>query len=92
MKKAEIIQRLVSEHGAPSKAAAERQLEQVLECITHGLQSDEKVEIHGFGTFGVRERAARRGRNPQTGEQITIPASRKASFKAAKKLNDAIAR
>lgn len=91
MNKADIIQRLVSEHGAPSKAAAERQLNEVLECVKHGLQTDGKVEIFGFGTFGIKERAARKGRNPQTGEQIDIPASRKASFKPAKRLNDAIA-
>ena len=73
-----------------SKAEAGRALEAVLGAITSTLQSGEKVTIPGFGTFEVRHRNARMGRNPQTGESIQIKASNTPGFKAGKALKDAL--
>lgn len=58
--------------------------------LTEGLLEGEGVQLAGFGTFLIRERAERTGRNPQTGEEITIPASKQVTFKAAKALKDAV--
>lgn len=73
-----------------SKAAAGRAVATVLSGVQAGLQADGEVQLVGFGTFSIKERAARPGRNPQTGAVITIAASRKASFKAGKALNEAV--
>jgi DNA-binding protein HU-beta len=62
----------------------------VLDTITTALASEEKVQILGFGTFEVRERSARTGRNPQTGEEMQIAASKVPAFKAGKELKDAV--
>jgi DNA-binding protein HU-beta len=62
----------------------------VLDTITTALASEEKVQILGFGTFEVRERSARTGRNPQTGEEMQIVASKVPAFKAGKELKDAV--
>lgn len=61
-----------------------------METITISLKNGEKVEILGFGAFSVSERAARKGRNPQTGEEIEIAASKAPTFKAGKNLKDAV--
>ena len=61
-----------------------------METITTSLKNGEKVEILGFGAFSVSERAARKGRNPQTGEEIEIAASKAPTFKAGKNLKDAV--
>ena len=61
-----------------------------METITTSLENGEKVEILGFGAFSVSERAARKGRNPQTGEEIEIAASKAPTFKAGKNLKDAV--
>lgn len=58
--------------------------------IQTSLKDGEKVQVIGFGNFEVRERAARKGRNPQTGEEITIAASKSPAFKAGKQLKDAV--
>lgn len=73
-----------------SKAAAARAVDAVLESITGALKSGDQVTIPGFGTFLVRERAARQGRNPQTGEMMEIKAAKVPSFKAGKGLKDAV--
>ncbi len=73
-----------------TKTAAERALEVVLEGIQTGLKKDKSVQLVGFGSFGVRERKARTGRNPQTGEQIKIKASKTVGFKCGKALKDAM--
>ncbi|MES5930146.1 HU family DNA-binding protein [Bacillus cereus group sp. MG9] len=62
----------------------------VLDAITSTLANEEKVQILGFGTFEVRERAARTGRNPQTGEEMQIAASKVPAFKAGKELKAAV--
>lgn len=65
-------------------------MEAVFDSITETLSNDEKVQIIGFGTFEVRERAARKGRNPQTGDEIEIPASKVPAFKAGKALKESV--
>ena len=73
-----------------TKAQAGRALDAVLESVTETLKKGEKVTLIGFGTFETRERAARTGRNPQTGKEIHIAASTTPAFKAGKKLKDAL--
>ncbi len=73
-----------------SKAAAGRALEGLLDAIQEALMNGDQVTLVGFGTFLVQERAARTGRNPQTGEKIEILATRAPKFKAGKVLRDAI--
>ena len=73
-----------------SKAAAARAVDSVIDSITKALRSGDQVTIPGFGTFLVRERAARQGRNPQTGEMMQIKAAKVPSFKAGKGLKDAV--
>ena len=89
MNKAELITRMAEVEGTTKKAAGE-QLDAVVAVITEVLTKGEEVKIPGFGTFSVSERAARTGRNPQTGAEIQIAASKAPKFKAAKNLKDKI--
>lgn len=73
-----------------SKAHAERAVNAVLEGIKSGLQEEKLVQLVGFGTFQVKQRKARTGRNPQTGEPIQIAASQTVGFKAGTGLKDAL--
>jgi DNA-binding protein HU-beta len=73
-----------------SKADAARAVDAMIEVITKALKKKDTVTLVGFGTFSVRERAARTGRNPQTKEPIKIKASRNPTFKAGKALKDAV--
>lgn len=73
-----------------TKEAAERAFDAVVESITGALQKGESVAIVNFGTFEVRRRAARQGRNPQTGETLNIPASTAPAFKPGKAFRDAV--
>ncbi len=73
-----------------SKAAAGRALDSFIEAVTDSLKDDDQVALVGFGTFSVRERAARSGRNPQTGETIEIAAANIPAFKPGKALKDAV--
>ncbi len=73
-----------------TKAAAGKALDGMVDAIVDALKKGENVSLVGFGTFAVRERAARTGRNPKTGEEITIEASRVPAFKAGKALKDAV--
>jgi DNA-binding protein HU-beta len=73
-----------------SKAAAGRVLDAIIESVTDALKQGEEVALVGFGTFTVRERAARTGRNPQTGEEIAIPAAKVPGFRAGKALKDSV--
>ena len=80
----------VAECADISKAAAARSVDTVLEVITESLKKGNAVTLVGFGTFNVRRREARTGRNPRTGEPIQIKASNLAVFKAGKGLKDAL--
>ena len=73
-----------------SKKDAEAALKAVIDVVTAEMKKGEKVQLVGFGTFEVSERAAREGRNPQTGETMTIAASKSPKFKAGKALKDAV--
>ena len=89
MNKAELID-AVADAADISKAAATRAVDTVIDQITNTLKSGNQVTLVGFGTFSVKDRAARTGRNPRTGEPIDIPASKNPSFKAGKALKDAV--
>ena len=84
MNKQELIDAMLAnkEAGFESKAAAGRALEAVLDGIAAGIKKDGNVQLIGFGTFAVKARAARTGRNPQTGATIKIKASKTVGFKA----------
>jgi len=73
-----------------TKAAAGRALDAMIDGITDSLKGGDSVVLVGFGTFSVRDRAARVGRNPQTGEEIQIKAAKVPAFKAGKALKDAV--
>ncbi|SCZ63616.1 HU family DNA-binding protein [Thiohalomonas denitrificans] len=89
MNKSELIDAVAA--GADiSKAAAGRAVDAMFDAVTGALKNGEQVNLVGFGTFLVRERAARTGRNPRTGESIEIAASKMPSFKAGKALKDAV--
>jgi DNA-binding protein HU-beta len=89
MTKAELVSS-VAERSGLSKKDAGAALEAVLDSITGALAAGGKVQLVGFGTFEVRQRAARTGRNPQTGEDITIAARTVPVFKPGKALKDAV--
>ena len=89
MTKSELADRVAAKAGV-SKASAGDFLDAALSAISESLARGESVSISGFGTFSVKERAAREGRNPRTGEAITIAASKVPSFKAGKGLRDAL--
>ncbi|MEY8738437.1 HU family DNA-binding protein [Bacillales bacterium AN1005] len=89
MNKTDLIN-AVAESSELSKKDSTKVVDSVMETITTALKNGDKVEIIGFGAFSVSERAARKGRNPQTGEEIEIAASKVPSFKAGKKLKDAV--
>ena len=80
----------VAEATGSSKADANRAVDAVIDCIKGSLASGKSVGLIGFGTFEVRERAAREGRNPQTGATINIAAKKVPAFKAGKGLRDAV--
>jgi len=73
-----------------SKAAAGRALDAIIDAVKKTLKKGGTVSLVGFGTFAVKERAARTGRNPQTGKEITIAAAKVPSFRAGKALKDAV--
>jgi DNA-binding protein HU-beta len=79
-----------AERAGLSKGDATKALDAVLDTIQSALQSGEKVSLTGFGTFEVRDRAARTARNPQTGAEMQVAASRAPAFKAGKGFKDAV--
>ena len=89
MTKAELIEK-VAKDTKVSKADAGRVVGSVIDSVTRTLAKGETVTLVGFGTFSVGNRAARQGRNPQTGASIRIPASKSPRFKAGKALRDAV--
>ena len=89
MNKSELID-AIADSADISKAAAGRALDAMVGSVTDALKKGDQVTLIGFGTFSVKERAARTGRNPQTGEEIRIAASKVPSFKAGKALKDAV--
>jgi DNA-binding protein HU-beta len=90
MNKQELVQAVLDDgkSGIESKAAAERAVNAVLESIETGIKKDGVVQLIGFGTFTVKTRAARKGRNPSTGAEIKIKASKTVGFKAGVALKE----
>ena len=89
MNKSELVDH-IAESADISKTAASRVLDSALDAISGSLRDGESVALVGFGTFLVRERAARAGRNPKTGESIQIAAAKVPAFKPGKGLKDAL--
>jgi len=87
--KSELVEAIAASADIP-KAAASRALDAMVESVTESLKQGDSVSLVGFGTFSVKERAARTGRNPQTGEPIQISAAKVPGFKAGKALKDAV--
>lgn len=91
MNKVELVA-AVAEKAELSKKDAEKAVAAVLAAVEEAVAAGEKVQLVGFGTFEIRERAARTGRNPQTGAEIKIAASKQPVFKAGKAFKDAVAK
>lgn len=89
MNKTELVDAVAAD-AELSKADAAKAVDAVLNSVTGALKQGDKVSLVGFGVFSVRERAARQGRNPKTGQSITIPAGKTPGFKAGKALKDAV--
>lgn len=89
MNKSQLIDK-ISEGADISKASASRALDAFIEAVGEALKSGDQVSLVGFGSFVVRERASRTGRNPQTGATIEIAAAKQPAFKAGKALKEAV--
>lgn len=89
MNKSELIEAIAASADIP-KAAAGRALDAFIDTVTNALKEGDQVSLVGFGTYSVKDRAARTGRNPKTNEPIEIPAAKVPSFKAGKALKDAV--
>jgi DNA-binding protein HU-beta len=89
MNKSELISAM-AEASTLTKADAGRALDGFIAAVTKALSADDTVALVGFGTFSVKARAERKGRNPQSGEEITIKAAKTPTFKAGKSLKDAV--
>ena len=89
MNKTELIKAVATQSELTQKDAA-KAVDALFETISNTLAKEERIQLIGFGTFEVRERSARKGRNPQTGEEIDIAASKVPAFKAGKELKEAV--
>jgi nucleoid DNA-binding protein len=89
MKKKELIERIAQEAGA-SEAEVQKHFEAFEQVVTEALKGGEEVRITGFGKFSVKERKAREGRNPQTGEKMKIAAQKVPAFSAGTALKEAL--
>ena len=89
MNKAELVAAVAAKTG-DTKKSAESNVNAFIEVVKEALKSGEKIQLVGFGSFEVRKRAARKGRNPQTKEEIKIPASKAPVFKAGKALKEEV--
>ena len=87
MKKKDLVES-ISKQCDISKTTASDAIDIIFQSISDAINNDEKVDIKGFGSFNISDRKARKGRNPQTGEEIDIKASRVPTFKASKSLKD----
>ncbi len=89
MTKAELVTEIASEGGI-TKAPAEKAVDGFVSAVSDALAAGDKITLVGFGTFSVGERSQREGRNPRTGEKLTIPASKAVKFKAGKTLSEKV--
>ena len=90
MTKKEFVEKFYKKAGFESKAEAERKLNAFMDTVEEVLVSGDEVNFIGWGKFEVKETAARKGRNPKTGEEIQIPAKKSVKFKAGSKLNESL--
>lgn len=90
MTKAELVQKIHAKSGLATKAQTEAALDATIAALTDALKAGESVTFTGFGSFKVTNRAARKGRNPRTGKEITIPASKAVKFTPGKMLKEAV--
>lgn len=90
MNKAQLVAAVQQHGGFASRGEAADALEAVVAAISEGIENDGRVQVVGFGTFEVRSRAARRGRNPRTGQEIRIDLSKSVGFRAGKGLKTRI--
>lgn len=90
MTKAELVDKIFIKAALPTKGKAEEALEAVISCIKDALVAGDTVTFTGFGTFKVSTRSARKGRNPRSGEEITIPECKVVKFTPGKALKEAI--
>jgi DNA-binding protein HU-beta len=91
MNKTELVNAISAKSGL-SKKDSEKALNATVDAVTEALAKNDKVQLVGFGLFDVKDRAARKGKNPKTGAVIDIPATRTPQFKAGKALKDAVAK
>ncbi|MGG3157788.1 HU family DNA-binding protein [Priestia megaterium] len=89
MNKTELVD-AVATKSELTKQDSKKAVDALFETISNTLAQEEKIQLVGFGTFEIRERAERTGRNPQTGEEMTIPASKAPAFKPGKELKEAL--
>ena len=89
MNKTELV-KVVAEQAELTQKDAAKTVEALIDTISETLAQGEKIQLIGFGTFEVRDRSARKGRNPQTGEEIEIAASKVPAFKPGKELKEAV--
>ncbi len=89
MTKADLVSKIAGDGGI-TKAQAEKAVDGFVSAVTEALSAGDKVTLVGFGTFSVGSRTAREGRNPRTGEKITIPASKVEKFKPGKSLSEKV--
>ena len=89
MNKTELVA-VVADKADVTQAMAEKVVNAFVDVVTETLSKEEKVVVTGFGTFEVRHRVARRGKNPRTGEEIVVPAQKTPAFKAGKLLKDSV--
>ena len=89
MNKSDLVAK-ISEKSELSKKDSEKALNAFMDAVTEALKEGQKIQLIGFGTFEVRERKARTGRDPRSGKTIEIPAAKSATFKAGKALKDAV--
>jgi len=89
MNKTELVD-AVATKSELTKQDSKKAVDALLETISNTLAKEEKIQLVGFGTFEIRERSERTGRNPQTGEEMTIPASKAPAFKPGKELKEAV--
>ncbi len=90
MTKSELVERLVEANGVLSRKESELVVNIIFDSMCEALQSGEKVEIRGFGSFTIRERDAREARNPKTGDVVKIPAKKTPFFKTGKDLRERV--
>lgn len=89
MTKADLVEKMAKDNGL-TKAQADKAIDSFVSTVSAALTEGDKITLVGFGTFSVGTRAAREGRNPRTGEKLSIPSSKVVKFKAGKTLSDKI--